>query len=431
MSDLWALSAAELLGGYRRGDFTPAEVIDAIGARIERLNPKLGAFTTQCLDRARDEAAAVRPGDPRALAGVPFAAKDLFDSDGVRTTYGSAMFAGHVPSSDAAAVATLRAAGAILVGKTQTHEFAWGITCVNEAMGSARNPWDPERIAGGSSGGSAAALAARMVPLAIGTDTGGSVRIPAAFCGVMGLKPTYGRISLDGVWPLAPSLDHAGPMARTPADLELLFAALGGGFQPRLASLDGVRVRIGPDVPEPVVATLGDLGARVEPGAQPWDQAAFAIFSLIQAVEAAAAHRAAGLYPDRLDEYGADVRSRLERAARVDPAAYVEATAARETLRAEFVDLLQGDALLVTPVAAVPPPRPEDTATLRDAVMPHTTPQNLAGLPACAVRTGFDEHGLPVGVQITGAAGRDGAVLSAARALHEATRDGVQSRWPG
>ena len=393
--ELWELGATELLGGYAAREFTPVEVIDALGARIEEMNPSLGAFTTLCLDRARDEAAAPRPGP---LAGVPFAAKDIFVSVGVRTTYGSAMFTAHVPERDAAAVATLRDAGAILVGKTQTHEFAWGITSVNEAMGSSRNPWDPTRVPGGSSGGSAVALAARMVPLAIGTDTGGSIRIPASFCAIAGLKPTYGRVSLKGVWPLAPSLDHAGPMARTIDDLELLYRVLSGDAEPEPSA-----------EPEVVETDLSDIGEWLE------------VYAVIQGVEAVRVHGGAGLFPDRAAEYGADVRHRLERASGVDPDAYVVATRRREELRGELARRLSGRRLLATPVATVQPPRPEDAVTMRDSVMPHTTPQNLTGLPACAVCTGFDGDGLPTGVQITGPAGSDLAVLRAARALHSSS----------
>lgn len=380
-SVLHELSATELLSGYAARDFTPVDVIDTLAARIEELNDELGAFTTLCLDRARKEAADGRDGP---LAGVPFAAKDLFHTEGVRTTYGSRMFAGHVPAEDAAAVATLRAAGAILIGKTQMHEFAWGITGVNESMGSARNPRDPTRIAGGSSGGSAVALAAGMVPLALGTDTGGSIRIPSAFCGTAGFKPTFGRVGTDGVWPLAPSLDHVGPMARTIQDLELMF---------RVLTADDAR----PGEPEFVEDDLS------------WASDAFDVFAVIQSVEAARVHTTAGLFPARAGEYGDDVRHRLERAVDIDPSAYVDATRRREEIRGRFARLLHGNRVLVTPVTTVPPPRPEDTAALRDTVMPHTTPQNLAGLPSCA---------LPGGVQVTGPAGADALVLRAAGRLH-------------
>src|SRR5256714_10833943 len=182
-------------------------------------------------------------------------ASSLFDSEGGRTAYGSPMFASHVPERDAEAVRRARAAGAILVGKTQTHEFAWGITSVNEALGSAHNPWAPERFAGGSSGGSAVVLATGAVRLALGSDTGGSIRVPSAFCGVVGLKPTYGRISAAGAWPLARSLDHPGPMARTPADAALLLEALAGADDADPATAD---VPLG-DVSGELRRGLGDL----------------------------------------------------------------------------------------------------------------------------------------------------------------------------
>jgi len=194
-SEISQLGVSELLGAYASRRLSPVEVLDAVAARIDAVDGLVGGFTALCLDRAREEA--------RAAEGIPFGVKDLFDSEGVRTAYGSAMFASHVPERDAEAVRRARAAGAVLVGKTQTHEFAWGITSVNEAMGSARNPWSRDRVSGGSTGGSAVVLAADELRLTLGSDTGGSIRIPAAFCGVVGLKPTYSRISGAGAWPLA------------------------------------------------------------------------------------------------------------------------------------------------------------------------------------------------------------------------------------
>jgi aspartyl-tRNA(Asn)/glutamyl-tRNA(Gln) amidotransferase subunit A len=447
MSALHELSAGELLAGYRERDFSPREVVDALADRIADLDPALGAFNELCLDRARHEADAGLGGDG-PLAGVPFAAKDLFDSEGVRTTYGSRMFAEHVPERDAAAVAALRAAGAILIGKTQTHEFAWGVTSINDAMGSSRNPWDTSRVPGGSSGGSAVALAARMVPLALGSDTGGSVRIPAAFCGVTGLKPTYGRVDARGVWPLAPSLDHVGPMARTPDDLALALGVLdGGGAVPAGApSLAGTTVAVCPDLhltsPEPAVegalrdavAVLESLGARVEERPLPEAELVAPAFAALQLREALQVHTEAGLYPARADEYGHDVRRRLEHAAAADPRDYVSAVAARELLRAALARLLRDGALLITPVAATGPIRCSDDRSdpgraFRAAVLPYNTPHDLAGIPSCAVRAGFDDDGMPVGVQIAAAPWHDERVLAAASAFHAATPE-IQGRWP-
>lgn len=222
---------ADFARGYRRRLYSPVEVVRAL-SRNRSLNPELNAFTTLALDAAASSAKACEQalmrGDERPLLGVPIAIKDMIDTAGLRTTYGSSMFANHIPSVDAVVVHNLKQAGAIVLGKSATHEFAWGFTTDNPHFGPTRNPWNSERVAGGSSGGSAAAVAAGMVPIAIGTDTGGSIRIPSAFCGVAGLKPTYERVSRSGVFPLARTLDHVGPIARDPADLQLLLAAMQG-----------------------------------------------------------------------------------------------------------------------------------------------------------------------------------------------------------
>jgi aspartyl-tRNA(Asn)/glutamyl-tRNA(Gln) amidotransferase subunit A len=438
VADLTTLSALELLDGYASRDFAPVEVVDALAARIEAVEPELGAFTTLCLDRAREEALA-EPKGP--LGGVPFAVKDLFDSAGVRTTYGSPMFAEHVPAADATAVRLVREAGGILLGKTSTHEFAWGITSVNPRMGTPRNPWAPDRIPGGSTGGSAVALAALETPLALGSDTGGSIRVPSAFCGTVGLKPTYGRISLDGVWPLARSLDHAGPMARTPADAALLLSALGVPVGALDDGIEGLTVATCPDLHlfpladdvQPVfdsaVRVLEELGARLVEVAFPEAALVFPTFGVIQRAEALRTHREAGLYPERADEYGADVRGRLELASNETLASYLAAAADRERVRAAFGRLFAEVDLLLTPIAATSPPTIEEQtivepgadAAFRESIMTYTTPQDLVGLPACAVRAGFDRLGIPVGVQLTGPPWSEGRVLRAAHAFHEAT----------
>ena len=469
MSDLTGLSATALLEGYRARHFSPVEVVHALAARIERLDPVLGAFTTLCLDRALEEARAherayvdAEPGGP--LAGVPFGVKDLFDSEGVRTTYGSPMFAEHVPSADAAAVRRARRAGAILVGKTQTHEFAWGITSVNRLMGTSRNPWALERMSGGSSGGSAVALAAQLVPLALGSDTGGSIRVPSGFCGTAGLKPTYGRISAAGVFPLARSLDHPGPMARTPADAALLLSAIAGvdtddpatedvpAGDPAgslLGGLEGIRVGLCRDlhvVPpaadvqaafDRAVRTAAELGAELVELELPEAELAYPTFGVIQRAEALFAHVQAGLFPARRDEYGEDVRGRLELAERVQLSDYLAASADRQRLRAALARLFRHADLLLTPVSAGSPlPIGEERLVhldreleFRDLVMTYTVPQDLAGLPACTVRAGFDELGIPVGVQLTGQPWSEELVLGAANALFSATPE-IQRRWP-
>jgi aspartyl-tRNA(Asn)/glutamyl-tRNA(Gln) amidotransferase subunit A len=450
------LTAHGLLVAYRARRLSPVDVVDALLARIDAVDPALDAFTTVCADRALDEARAVERDYVRAqprgpLAGVPFAVKDLFDTADVRTTYGSPMFADHTPTRDAVAVQRVREAGAILIGKTQTHEFAWGITSVNELMGTSRNPWRRERISGGSSGGSAVALAARLTPLAVGSDTGGSIRVPSGFCGTVGFKPTFGRVSAEGVWPLAPSLDHPGPMARTPADAALLLGAMEGtaGAQRDAPAerLDGLTVAVCPDLHlvalaedvqrgfDDAVRMLGDLGADVVELPFRGAESIHPAFMAIQRAEAYAVHTRAGLYPARADEYGADVRRRLEAGASLTLGEYLDAIAARERLRAAFGALFDRADLLVTPVAAGSPIEIEEhrhaevETRFRELVMPYTVPQDVVGLPACVVRAGFDDLGIPVGVQLTSAPQRDHVALAAADALFAAT-PGVQEVWP-
>ncbi|MBD0282821.1 MAG: amidase [Thermoleophilaceae bacterium] len=459
--DVCELSAHQLLAAYRSRSLSPVEVVDATLDRIAAADPVLGAFMTLCAERARDEAIAcerayLRRHPVGALAGVPVAVKDLFDSAQVRTTYGSPMFGTNVPATDAAAVRRVRDAGAILVGKTQTHEFAWGITSVNEAMGTSRNPWRPERVSGGSSGGSAVALAAGLVPLALGSDTGGSIRIPSAFCGVVGFKPTYTRISTQGLWPLAPSLDHAGPMASTPADAVLLLTAMDGGSAPAgdaaaapSPGLIGRAIAVCPDlhrVPlaadvqsafDAAVRTVRELGGRVVELPLPGVETMFPAFRLIQQAEALATHSSAGLYPERKAEYGHDVRRRLEAAECATLSDYLGATQNRERLRAATAALFERADLVLTPVAAGSPLPVGDERVVhaghevefRELVMTYTVLQNLLGLPTCTVRAGFDALGIPIGIQFTGRPWSDMEVLSAAEAFFAATR-GIQGRWP-
>jgi aspartyl-tRNA(Asn)/glutamyl-tRNA(Gln) amidotransferase subunit A len=466
--DIADIGVEGLLREFSARRVSPVEVIDAVSARIEAVDHLLGGFTTLCLERARQEAreseAAWARGVRRPLEGIPFGVKDLFDTQGVRTAYGSPMFDSHVPARDAEAVRRARDAGAILVGKTQTHEFAWGITSVNEALGSARNPWALDRVSGGSSGGSAVVLAAGEVPLTLGSDTGGSIRVPAAFCGIVGLKPTYGRISGARAWPLARSLDHPGPMARTPADAALLLEATAGVDQDdpatRHAPLGDIRgeldrgpgglvVGLCPDlhlVPladdvkavfDTVVSTLATAGVRFVEVGLPEAELVYPAFRVIQSAEALDTHRRAGLYPARREEYGKDVLGRLDAANDVTLEQYLEASADRQRVRAGFARLFEACDVLLTPVSAGSPlPIGEETVmhdgrelSFRELVMSYTTPQDLVGLPACALRGGFDAIGIPVGVQFTAAPWREASVLRAAQGLFDATPD-VQSRRP-
>jgi len=468
VTELTHLPVEELLAAYESRRLSPVEVLEAFAARIDAVDPLVGGFTALCLERARDEAraseAAWARGTARALEGIPFGAKDLFDSEGVRTAYGSPMFDSHVPTRDAEALRRARAAGAILVGKTQTHEFAWGITSVNERLGTAHNPWALDRVSGGSSGGSAVTLAAGELPLALGSDTGGSIRIPAAFCGVVGLKPTFGRISGARAWPLSRSLDHPGPMGRTPADAALLLEVLAGVDPDDPATEDvplgdvrgelrggaaGLVVGVCPDlhsvplsadvraVLDATVAALEYAGARPVEVAFPEAPLVYPAFGVIQRAEALDTHRRAGLFPARRGEYGADVLGRLDAATEVTLEEYVAASADRQRVRAGFARLFRECDVLLTPVSAGAPVEiGHETVdhdgvelTFRDLVMSYTTPQDLAGLPACAVRAGFDGLGIPVGLQFTGPPWSEARVLRAAQALFDATPD-VQARRP-
>jgi aspartyl-tRNA(Asn)/glutamyl-tRNA(Gln) amidotransferase subunit A len=468
MSGLNTMSVEELLREFAAERVSPVEVIDAVAARIERVDGAVGGFTALCLDRAYQEAGAAeaswRAGEARPLEGVPFGVKDLFDTQRVRTAYGSPMFSAHIPDRDAEAVRRARAAGAILVGKTQTHEFAWGITSVNEGLGSARNPWALDRVSGGSSGGSAVVLAADEVPLTLGSDTGGSIRVPAAFCGIVGLKPTYGRVSAARAWPLARSLDHPGPMARTPADAALLLEAVAGvdPDDPSTVAVPlgeirrelergaaGLVVGICPDlhlvrladdvaaVFEATVQVLAETGARIVELSLPEAGLILPAFRTIQSAEALDTHRRAGLYPARRDEYGPDVRERLDGATQVTVEQYLSAASDRQAVRAAFARLLGGCDVLLTPVSAGSPVvigretviHGGAELTFRELVMSYTTPQDLTGLPACAVRAGFDELGIPVGVQFTAESWQEGRVLRAAQALFDATPE-VQWQRP-
>jgi aspartyl-tRNA(Asn)/glutamyl-tRNA(Gln) amidotransferase subunit A len=372
-------SATELLAGFARRELSPVEVLEDCAGRIA--SQGTNAFTTLTLDAARAQARESegrwRDGTARALEGVPLGVKDLYDTAGVRTTYGSRIFAEHVPDVDAEAVRRVKAAGAVVVGKTTTHEFAWGLSGVNAVFGTPVNPAHPDRVPGGSSCGSAAALAAGEVALALGTDTGGSIRVPAAFCEVTGLKPTFGRVSLEGAWPLAPSLDHGGPMARTVDDLWLLYEVLSGEALDRAVDADPP-------------AEIGELPDAREP------------FSTIQLAEALAVHRRAGLWPERRADYGADVGGRLALSEDVTLEAYLDATSVRERLRATI-----GDELVLTRVSDGPPPLLAEHETTRHQVLRHTVTQDLLGLPSCAVG----------GLQVTGPPGSEARVLAAARQL--------------
>jgi aspartyl-tRNA(Asn)/glutamyl-tRNA(Gln) amidotransferase subunit A len=345
------------------------------------------------------------------------AVKDLFDTAGVRTTYGSPIFADHVPSETAEAVARLEAAGYTTAGKANLHEFAWGITSENRTFGTVPNPLAPGRIAGGSSGGCGAALAAGRVEYALGSDSGGSVRIPAACCGVVGFKPTHGLVPLDGCFPLAPSFDHAGPMARDVAGCERMMEALVPGFGPTDASVEDLRVgvawteRADPLVRERIESLAGGF-ERVD---VPRPDGVYPAFQR----EIVEVH--AELYPANRERYDPGIATKMDRARAVTDEQVAEARAERERYR-ERIAALEVD-LLVTPTQPmVAPPVGLGDLVLRERMIEFTFPWNVTGAPALALPCGPADDGLPASLQVIGRPREDALVLAAGRALSERAR---------
>jgi aspartyl-tRNA(Asn)/glutamyl-tRNA(Gln) amidotransferase subunit A len=356
-----------------------------------------------------------RPESPRA--GIPLAVKDLLDTAGLTTTYGSAIFADHVPTKSAAAVEQLEAAGYANVGKTNLHEFAYGITSENPHFGTVPNPVAPGRIAGGSSGGSAAALAAHLVEAALGTDSGGSIRIPAACCGVVGFKPSYGLVPTDGCFPLAPSFDHVGPMARTVDGCGRLLEALVPGFErTHLESLEEVSVGVAwlQDPERLVAARVSEAAARF-PRRRDADWPRPNIDALFMR-EVADVHRE--LYSENSELYGEDVAAKIERCLSVTDGEALRAAHARGEYSELCSDLFEGIDLLLTPtLTCVAPTAGIGDAALREALIRNTIPFNALGWPALALPCGPAEDGLPASIQLVGRLGDDALVLAAAELL--------------
>ncbi|HET9847463.1 MAG TPA: amidase [Candidatus Dormibacteraeota bacterium] len=442
-------SLRELVDAMRRGQLSPVELTDDCLARA-RQHRALQAFITEPGDATRRQArrAQQRPArkEPRALLGVPIAIKDLFQTRGLRTTGGSRILRSWVPAADAAAVARLRSAGAIIFGKTNLHEFAYGVTTANPWWGIARNPHNPQRSPGGSSGGSAIAVVTGMAAGALGSDTGGSIRIPAALCGCVGLKPTYGAIPLAGTIPLGPSLDHAGPMARSVDDVGLLFDVLTNSSRwemMRRSRRQGLaRTRIGvlrgnilqPALPailrevDRVAGALKRQGLAVREMQIPeltWTVAAQLV---TLRAEASASH--ARWLRSRPSDYGRDVRLRLQLGTVVSGSDYLLAqrmrARLREALRRAFdqVDLLL---LPTTPITAPvigtrtvrwpAGPEPVDGALVR-----LTAPFNLTGVPALSIPGRPDDDGLPIGIQVVGRWDDEPRVLAIGRLVEELSK---------
>ena len=363
--------------------------------------------------------------DPMPTGGLPLAVKDLFDTAGLTTTYGSILFADHVPDRSAAAVERLERGGYANVGKTNLHEFAYGITSQNPHFGTVPNPLAPDRMAGGSSGGTAAALAAGLAEAGLGSDSGGSIRIPAACCGVVGFKPTYGLVPLDGCFPLAPTFDHAGPMARSAAACTTMMQALADGFEPAEARLDEPRVGVAwLERCDPLVRERLERAAGLFPGARPVDFPTEQGTSPLFRREVADVHR--DLFAESPESYGANVRAKIELCLEITDAEAAEATRRREDYR-ETAELAMADLdlLLVPTLAFVAPPLPQDELQVREGVIQFTYPFNLLGWPALALPAGPAEDGLPASLQLVGRPGADRFVLAAGEALEASLERGT------
>ena len=449
------LEAAQAL---RQRNVSSTELTEAALRRTGEINPKLNAMITVLEQSARAQAKAAdaelaRGTDRGPLHGIPVAVKDVFETRGVRTTAGSVIFMHNVPARDATVVEKLAAAGAVLVGKTGMHELAYGVTSNNPHFGAVRNPWDTDRIPGGSSGGSGAAVSADMVFMAMGTDTGGSIRIPAAFCGTVGLKPTTGRVSRYGVLPLDFSLDHMGPLTRSVRDAAVTLSAI-AGFDPRDetsseqpvgsylpapdCSIRNVRIglpqnfyleRLDPDVDMAVrrmAATAESLGARVIPVRVPDIEALNTVGRVILLAEASAVMEK---YIGNRDQFGADVLSLLDQGRLLPATDYVNAQRLRRVMQREYAQLWSKVDCLFTPTTPMAAPRigektvslGEFTDDVRLATTRFVRGINVLGLPAISMPCGADRRGLPLGLQIIGRPFDEALILQVAAALEDAT----------
>ena len=447
--DLAFLSVGELAPLIRAKKLSPAELVRIYLERIERLNPRLNAYLTVLAEEALAQARRAEQEIARRkwrgpLHGIPVAVKDNIETAGVRTTAGSKILAAYLPSQDAPVVARLRAAGAILLGKTHLHEFAYGVTSENVHYGPARNPHDSGRIPGGSSGGSAIAVAAGLCAAAVGTDTGGSIRIPAALCGVTGFKPAFGSLPMEGIVPLCRSLDHVGPIARTVEDAAMVYAVMRGEKPAPLESAgkrgrmrvgwprDYFFERLAPEVAralEDARQLLRSRGVEFVDVALSLLNAANQATLPIALAEAYQYHREAGYFPERAAEYSEDVRTRLERGAGITAADYLDALAACRRSQEEFRQCGEHlDALLVPTVPVVAPRIGEASIHLagvqeevRAALLRLCRPANLWGVPAISIPCGATAAGLPIGMQCIGFEGREAILFRLAQKFESAT----------
>jgi aspartyl-tRNA(Asn)/glutamyl-tRNA(Gln) amidotransferase subunit A len=452
-TDLAFLSIAELSRLFRSRKLSPVELTKHFLSRIERLNPGLDAYLTVtpeiALARARKaEAELFRPRSGRSrrergpLHGVPISLKDNIQTEGIRTTAGAKFLKEFIPEKDARVVAQLKAAGAVILGKTNLHEFAYGVTTNNPHYGPTRNPWDTARIPGGSSGGSAAAVAAGLCVASVGTDTGGSIRIPASLCGIVGLKPSLNRVSVEGVIPLSTTLDCVGPLARSVEDAALVFDAI---LEQRKEKASRGKGKFSLGIPqefffdvlstevqaafESALKALRKAGCKMKEISIPLLNNTEDSGNNIAWAEATHYHQQMGWFPRNSADYGEDVRARLEIGARVAATAYLEALAVREKFIEQFHSATADagvDALVVptTPIAA--PLIGEENTVLngrdyatRALLLRLNRPANLAGVPAISIPCGLTPSGLPVGLQLIGPVAGEDALLQIAQFFEE------------
>jgi aspartyl-tRNA(Asn)/glutamyl-tRNA(Gln) amidotransferase subunit A len=464
-SDLCFLSIAEAAKLLRRKQLSPVELVETVLARIEHLNPTLNAFITVVAGRARREARVAEREIRRGLwkgplHGIPISLKDNIWTRGIRTTAGSRILADFVPPADADVAARLQHAGAILIGKTNLHEFAYGITSNNPHFGPVRNPWDPGRIPGGSSGGSAAAVASGMCFASVGTDTGGSIRIPSALCGVVGLKPTFGLVDVEGIVPLCLTLDHAGPIARSVTDVCILLEVLAREFPKGAARPDHRKLgrtlprkfrvgwpehyffeRVDSEVRsrlEEAVRVLRSLGGQIVKVSVPrLADSLLPATNDIALAEATEYHQSQCYFPARAADYGKDVRKRLESGGKVSAVDYLRGRAKKPEAVAEFGRAFaRADVILAptTPITAPPIGADEieidgENETVRSALVRMNRPANFTGHPVISVPCGFTRDGLPVGLQLIGPDWSEARLLAIAAAYEAATE--WHTRHPG